>query len=195
MMYLAAFLCALAVDSIPFFSPPAWTILTVMIVKFKLDAWAVVALGTIGSTIGRWFLSFYIPKVSNKVLSSRENENVRFIGRKLERRGWEGFVFVLVYSLTPLSTTALFTAAGVARVPMPYLLAAFAMGKFTSDAAMVFTGKYAAGASIDLFHGKVSWPSVAAGVLGVVVIAATLFIDWKALLEHKKLRLRFNIWA
>src|SRR5471030_1266023 len=107
LMYLAAFLCALVVDSIPVFAPPAWTILTILIIKFKLNAWVVIALGTIGSTIGRWFLSLYIPKVSKKLLSSRENENVRFIGKKLERRGWAGFVFVLLYSLSPLSTTAL----------------------------------------------------------------------------------------
>lgn len=116
MMYVVAFLSALIVDSIPVFAPPAWTILTILIIKFKLNPWAVVALGAVGSTIGRFTLTFFMPKVAGHILSRRENKNVAFLGRKLDKRFWPSFVFVLLYSLTPLSTTALFTAAGMARI-------------------------------------------------------------------------------
>ena len=49
MLYLLAFFAALAVDTIPVFAPPAWTILTFLIVRYDLDPWIVVVVGTIGA--------------------------------------------------------------------------------------------------------------------------------------------------
>lgn len=86
MMYVVAFFSALLVDTIPVFAPPAWTILVFLIIKFKLNPWIVLILGALGSTTGRWILSLYIPKVAHKILSHRENENVRYIGKKIGHR-------------------------------------------------------------------------------------------------------------
>jgi membrane protein YqaA with SNARE-associated domain len=194
MMYAVAFLAALFVDTIPVVAPPAWLILTFLIVKFRLNPWAVIVLGTTGSTIGRFILSCYIPKVSKKILSRREDENVRYVGQKIGRHFRSSFLFVLLYSLTPMSTTALFTAAGIARVNPLYILPAFFLGKFISDAAMVFAGKYEEHQFWDLMHGKISWETGGTALLGVVVIFGMLFIDWAMLLGHKKLRIHFKIW-
>jgi membrane protein YqaA with SNARE-associated domain len=194
MMYFIAFLSALVVDTIPVIAPPAWTILTFLIVKFKLNPWGVVILGTIGSTLGRYILSLYIPKVSKKMFSARENKNVHYIGEKIGKRFWPSFLFVLIYSITPLSTTALFTAAGVANLNPLYILPPFFIGKFTSDAVMVFTGRFEAHEFKNLLHGKIPWHTAIVAVLGLILIFAMLFIDWAQLLEHKKLRFRFNIF-
>src|SRR4051812_37178503 len=125
MMYFVAFISALIVDTIPVFAPPAWIVLTFLILKFRLNPWIVLVLGAVGSTLGRWILSLYIPKVADKILSRRENENVRYIGKKIGKRFWPSFTFVLIYSLTPLSTTALFTAASLAGIRMLYILPPF----------------------------------------------------------------------
>ncbi len=194
-MYLVAFLSALIVDTIPVFAPPAWTILVFLIIEFKLNPWPVVALGAVGSTIGRWILSMYIPKVAGKILSRRENENVRYVGGRIGKRFWPSFIFVLIYSLTPLSTTALFTAAGIARIKMLHVLPAFFIGKFASDAVMVFSGKFAVEESKQILHGQFSWHSVVVALVSLVLILAIMFIDWKQLLENKKLRFHFKIWA
>jgi membrane protein YqaA with SNARE-associated domain len=194
MMYFASFAAALLVDTIPVFAPPAWIILTFLIVKFDLNPWGVVVLGTTGSTIGRYILSRYIPKVSNKILSENEEANVSYVGKKIGKHFWSSFVFVLIYSITPMSTTALFTAAGMARVNPFYILPAFFMGKFTSDAVMVFTGKYEAHTFQELMHGKVSGELVIVALLGTFLIFGMLFIDWPMLLTHKKVRLHFKIW-
>lgn len=193
-MYALAFLAALLVDSIPVFAPPAWTILTVLIVKYRLNPWAVVALGAVGSTIGRSLLMLYIPRIEKRLLSRRSDANFKYLGGKLKGRFWPDFFFMLAYSLTPLSTTALFTAAGIAKLgPVP-LLPAFFIGKFSSDAVMVYTGKYAAHASMNIWRTGLDWKSGLSAFAGLIVLGAVLFIDWRALLEHKKLRLHFRIW-
>ena len=188
MLYLVAFLAALIVDTIPVFAPPAWTVLTFLIVKYDLNPWLVVVVGCIGSTIGRWILSLYIPHVADRILSKKTNENVHFVGKRLGKSWWASFVFVLLYSLTPLSTTALFTAAGTAKIKPWHILPAFFIGKFISDAVMVFTGKYAAPTLSATIHGQLSWKTGAVALAGGLLMAGVFFIDWKKLLEHKRLQ-------
>lgn len=192
--YIWCFLGALAIDSIPVFAPPAWTLVVFLVLHFKLNAWVATALAAVGSTIGRFALSKFMPKIASKMLSAHENSNITFLGKKLGGRFWPAFSFVLVYSLTPLSTTALFTAAGAARInPLP-ILPAFLIGKFGSDALMVVGGKHAIHSIKDVFKGQASPQAIIVSVLGFLLITAVLFVDWKAMLQHKKLRLDFKIW-
>src|SRR4051812_18558647 len=123
--YVAAFFTAIAVDCVPVFAPPAWPILIFFVVKFDLNPWIVIVLGVTGTTMGRLIFSTYIPWVSRKVLNHQEDENLKYIGKKLSQTPGRAFMFVLLYSLTPLSTTALFTAAGIAHARRLYILPPF----------------------------------------------------------------------
>ena len=128
------------------------------------------------------------------VFNRRENANIGFLGKKLSGRFWPAFSFVFVYSLTPLSTTALFTAAGAARVdPLP-ILPAFLIGKFISDGIMAFSGKEAIRNFGDIIRGQRSPTSMIFAGLGVLLIGSVLFIDWRALLQQKRMKFRFDIW-
>ena len=130
--YVAVFLLAVAVDSIPIFAPPAWPIVVFFLVYYDLNVWAVILLAVIGTTIGRFILSTYMPWIGHKLLNHWEEENLKFLGARLSQSASSAFVFVFLYSLTPLSTTALFTAACMAKVPRHYLLPAFFFGKLIS---------------------------------------------------------------
>ena len=79
-LYLAAFVTALLVDTIPVFAPPAWTILALIIVKWKPNPWGIIAAGAIGSVIGRYILTLYMPRVSAKIFRRWENDNLSFLG-------------------------------------------------------------------------------------------------------------------
>jgi hypothetical protein len=115
-LYLVAFGAALLVDTIPVFAPPAWTILAFIIVKWKPDPWGIIAAGATGSVIGRYILTLYMPHVSAKIFRPWENKNISFLGKKIGGRFWHANIFVMLYAISPLSTTALFTAAGMAHV-------------------------------------------------------------------------------
>lgn len=194
LLYFAAFAAALLVDTVPVFAPPAWTILAFIIVKWKANPWGVTAAGALGSVIGRYILTLYMPHVSSKIFRRWENDNLSFLGNKLGGRFWHSNAFVLLYAISPLSTTALFTAAGMAKVNPWNILPGFAIGKFLGDAWVLFTAKVTADEAIDLLHGKISWQSGLTAVAGLLLIAGVLFIDWRELLGRKKLRLNFAVW-
>lgn len=191
--YLLVFLATLAVDTVPIFAPPAWILLVIFTVTFKLNPWLVLVVGVTGSTIGRYILTRYIPRVSSSLVNRREDENLRYIGKKLGQAKWSSALFVFLYTLTPLSTTALFTAVAAARVTPWHILPPFFVGRLITDGVMVFSGKYATANISELFRGQFSWKTVLILVAGLVIIGGFLFIDWRSLLEKRKLRFNFKI--
>ena len=194
MLYFFVFLAALAVDLLPFFGPPAWTVMAFFQIKYELHIWWVLAIGVIGSTLGRYIYSLYIPLLSAKVIKPQKNKDIEFIGQRLSGNGWKIQLFVLLYTLVPLPTTSLFTAAGMARIKAIHIIPAFFVGKFISDALMLHAGKFAVENTEQVLQGMVSWQAITAALAGIILLCAFLFTDWRTLLEHKKFRLNFRIW-
>jgi hypothetical protein len=153
-----------------------------------------VVLGVSGSTIGRYILTRYIPHVSASIVNRREDTNLRYIGSKLGRAKWSSALFVFFYTLTPLSTTALFTAVAIARIRPWHILPPFFLGRLINDGLLVFSGKYASANISELLHGQANWKTLSTLAAGLLIIGAFLFVDWRQLLEHKKVRFRFKIF-
>jgi membrane protein YqaA with SNARE-associated domain len=193
-MYGVVFLAALAVDIIPLLAPPAWTIAVFLLVRFHLNPLIVLLLCASGSTLGRYLMSLYIPRFANLFIKRRKTDELEFLGKKLSQSLWQSWLFVLIYAVTPLSTTALFMAAGVAKVKPTHTLPPFFCGKFLSDAIMIFTGLYAANNFKNIVNGIYSPKAIVMLALGLVVIAWFLFLDWRALLQQKKFKFNFKIW-
>ena len=193
-MYGVVFLAALAVDIIPLLAPPAWTIAVFLLVRFHLNPLIVLLLCASGSTLGRYLMSLYIPRFTNLFIKRRKTDELEFLGKKLSQSLWQSWLFVLIYAVTPLSTTALFMAAGVAKVKPSHTLPPFFCGKFLSDAIMIFTGLYAANNFKNIVNGIYSPKAIVMLALGLVVIAWFLFLDWRALLQQKKFKFNFKIW-
>src|SRR5947207_3574433 len=126
--YLLVFVAALVVDTIPIFAPPAWILFVIILVKFHLNPWVTLAVGVTGSTIGRYILTRYVPKISSSLVNRREDKNLRYIGSKLAQAKWSSAMFVFFYTLTPLSTPALFTAVPAAPLSPWHILPAFFLG-------------------------------------------------------------------
>jgi hypothetical protein len=99
----------------------------------------------------------------------------------------------MLYAISPLSTTALFTAAGIAHVNPSNILPGFAMGKFLADAWVILMAKFTADEATDLLPGHISWQTALTAAAGLMVISCVLFIDWRQLLGHKKVRFNFKI--
>ena len=192
--YLATFLASLASDSLPIIGPPVWTIMVFMQVKFDLNPWIVLGVGVPASVLGRYGLSQYSSRFTRKFITKAKAEEMEFVGKKLNGRLWEIWPFVLLYSLLPLSTTALFFAAGLARIRPLQILPPFFVGKFISDAVMLFTSSYAlrevSQPGFQFFTAK----SITLILSSLVIIAVFLFLDWRRLVERKQVRFEFRIW-
>jgi hypothetical protein len=193
-LYLLAFLSAVVVDSIPIFAPPAWPVLTFFVIYYDLNPFLVILLGVTGTTIGRLILTTYMPWIGHRLVNHWEADNLSFLGERLSESRVSSFVFVFVYSLTPLSTTALFTAAGMARVSPFCLLPPFFLGKLISYSVLILSAQYVATDVSTIFSGVVSWQSIVFAIIALALLLATLFIDWRELILCKHLRLRFAIW-
>ena len=193
-MYGVVLLAALAVDVIPLIAPPAWTVAVFLLIKFHLNPLIVLLLCASGSTLGRYPMSLYIARFAGLFIKRHKKDELEFLGKKLSQSLWQSWLFVFIYSVTPLSTTVLFTAAGVAKVKPSHTVPPFFCGKLLSDAIMIFTGLYAANNLKDLVHGSYSPKAIVTLALGFVVIAGFLFLDWRALLQRKKFTFNFRIW-
>jgi len=193
-MYLLVFLGAFLFDVVPIPFPPAFTIMVFLQIMFDLNIWWVIVIGVAGSILGRYILTLYIPFLAGKIFKKSKNEDVEFLGSKMKEKGWKSQMLILAYSLLPLPTTPLFLAAGIAKVKPRFIIPAFFVGKFTSDAITVHLGKYAAENVTSLMESAFSLKSVASMVFGLLLVCAVVFIDWRSLIQQKKLKINFKVW-
>lgn len=194
LIYFLVFIGSLLVDLVPLIGPPAWTVMVFFQVKFHLNIWFVLITGVTGSALGRYLYSNYIFYLSDRFIKPEKNVDLQFVGQKLQSSGWRVQLFVLVYTLVPLPSTPLFTAAGIARVKALRIIPAFFVGKFISDSVMVLTGDYVVNNIENIVHGLLSWKSLVGTIIGLAVICFFLFTNWRKLLEEKKFSLTFKIW-
>ena len=191
--YFLVFAGALLFDIVPFPFPPAFTIMLFLQITFHLNIWLVIVIGVAGSVLGRYILTLYIPLLAGKYFKPSKNEDVQYLGKIMKENKWKGQLAVLAYSLLPLPTTPLFLAGGIAKVKPVFLIPAFIIGKFTSDALALHAGKYASENIDTLLQGVYSFRSIAGLVLCLLLIFCLLFIDWRSLIQKKKLVLKFKI--
>jgi len=192
--YLLVFVGSLAVDIIPLPLPPAFVIMIFFQIYFDLNIWIVIIVGVAGSILGRYTLTLYIPKVAGRIFRPSKNEDVKFLGAKLKEKGWKSQVAIVTYSLLPLPTTPLFIAGGMANMKPYLIIPAFTVGKFISDTIAVLMGKYATENAPSLLGGAISWQSISGLILGLLLIALLLFVDWRTWLQQGKFSLNFQIW-
>ncbi|MEO6189801.1 MAG: hypothetical protein ABIO44_04930 [Saprospiraceae bacterium] len=192
--YLLVLLGAFLFDVVPFPFPPAFTIMVFLQILFDLNIWWVIVIGVAGSILGRYTLTLYIPYLSGKIFKPSKNEDVQFLGKKMKENIWKSQLIILAYSLLPLPTTPLFIASGMAKLRPIYIIPAFFIGKFTSDAVAVNLGKYASENANSLLEGAMSWKSIVGLIGGLLLLCALLFIDWRTLIQKKEFQLKFKIW-
>jgi len=193
-IYALVFLGAFLFDVVPIPFPPAFTIMVFLQIMFDLNIWWVIVIGVAGSILGRYVLTLYIPYLAGKIFKRSKNEDVEFLGGKMKEKGWKSQLFILAYSLLPLPTTPLFLAAGMAKIKPVYIIPAFFVGKFTSDAITVHLGKYAADNLTNVLKSATSLNSIASFVFGLLLVCAVIFVDWRTLIQLKKFKLNFKVW-
>ena len=191
--YVLVFISSLLVDLIPFIGPPAWSVVVFFLIKFHLNIWLVLVVGVVGSAVGRYLMTLYIPRLTSKVINEKKDAELKFLGEKLSGEKWKIPLIVFIYTLIPIPTTPLFTAIAMAKIKPMVVIPPFFVGKFISDMVMVYLGKYAVENTIDIMHGFISWKTITGLVLGLILICAVLFIDWNTFLLKKKLKLNFSI--
>jgi membrane protein YqaA with SNARE-associated domain len=192
--YIAVFLGALLFDVVPIPFPPAFTIMLFLQIKYHLNIWLVIAIGVMGSILGRYILTLYIPLIAGKIFKESKNEDIQFLGEKMKEKGWKSQMAIIAYSLLPLPTTPLFLAGGMAKIKPLYIIPAFFIGKFVSDTIVINLGKYTSENTQNIIDGVLSWKTITSFITGILFVFFILFIDWRSLIQKNKFRLNFRIW-
>ncbi|MGV9002833.1 hypothetical protein [Flavobacterium sp.] len=192
--YVLVFLGALLFDIVPFPFAPAFTVMVFFQILFDLNVWVVIVIGVAGSVLGRYILLLYAPLLSNKFLKQSKNEDIKFLGGKMRENKWKGILVVLAYSLLPLPTTPLFLGAGISRIKAAYIIPAFLVGKFTSDSIALHLGKFASENQQSIIDDLFSWKSIASFALAIVMLFCLFFINWRTLIQTKKVAFDFKIF-
>ncbi len=163
-------------------------------IMFGLNVWGVIVVGVAGSVLGRFILLLYAPLIAKKYLKTSKNNDIQFLGRKMNENKWKGQLFILAYSLLPLPTTPLFLGAGISKTKPIYIIPAFIIGKFMSDTLAIHMGKYASENIQMIIDNSFSWQSVASLILSFALLFFLLFVDWRTLIQKRKFLLNFKIW-
>ena len=192
--YILVFLGALLFDIVPFPFPPAFTIMLFLQIVFHLNVWVVIVIGVVGSVLGRYMLLLYVPLIAEKYLNVSKNKDIQFLGEKMKENKWKGQMVILAYSLLPLPTTPLFLGAGISKIKARYIIPWFIIGKFTSDTIALLLGKYASENTESIFANALSWKSMTSLFLGLLMLFCLFFINWRTLIQSKKLVFNFKIW-
>lgn len=192
--YMLVFFGAFLFDVVPIPFPPAFTIMVFLQIMFDLNIWWVIVIGVAGSILGRYILTLYIPFIAGKIFKPSKNADVEFLGEKMKEKGWKSQLFIVAYSLLPLPTTPLFLAGGMAKIKPIYIIPAFFIGKFTSDAITVHIGKFAAENVTNILKSAFSFNTIASLTIGILLVCGLVFIDWRTLIQKKKFQLNFRVW-
>jgi len=166
-----------------------------VMLKYDLNPYATALVGTCGTVTGRLiFSSLIIPWLGSKTLSRDKESDLRYLGEHINKQGLATSAFIFLYSLLPLSTTALFTAAGLAQVRKIFILPPFFLGNLIGDGLLLLSGKATIRSLGDLFKGSWSVKDISMMGFGLVVVLALLFVDWRTLLQEKKVKWKWAFW-
>ncbi|MEO6221714.1 MAG: hypothetical protein ABIP90_00590 [Vicinamibacterales bacterium] len=166
-----------------------------LMLRFDLNPYVTVFVGTCGTVTGRFiFSALIIPWLGERTLSRDKETDLRYLGTRLTGRGWAAFFFIFLYSLLPLSTTALFTAAGLARVRPIVVLPPFFLGNLIGDGFLLISGKATITSFGDLFKDSWSVKDISVMAFGLLVMLGLVFVDWRSLLQKKKLKWKWVFW-
>jgi membrane protein DedA with SNARE-associated domain len=177
MPYLALFAIVFGINLLPAFGPPTWAVLVFTRLHWHLNPVALVLLGAVAASSGRYLLA----------LGSR-----RFSGhlpRRLHGRPRSAIALFCLFVVSPLPSAQLFIAAGLLDLNLVLFTLAFFVGRLVSYSIYVSVAVLAdkqLGNVLGQLFGS-PW-SIALQVALLAVVCLLPLVDWRRLLRHRHWR-------
>lgn len=131
MGYLAMVGIIFAINLLPAFGPPTWSVLVLFRLDSHLNVVALVALGALAAATGRYVLALGTRRLSGH-LSRERVANLEAAGSKLTGGRGRTIVGLGLFALSPLPSAQLFVAAGLMHFPLLSATAVFFSGRIVS---------------------------------------------------------------
>ena len=186
-LILFAIMAGMAVLPLPLF--PSWVIVAYMVVESNLSIPVAVLVAAAGTAVGRLVLVALSRAVGPRILGPWSKDNLQYLHGRLENATGTFGVFALL-AASPPPAGVLYVAAGLLRVPYWVVGSAAFVGRAISYGIMVTASSTAASELADQLRGAFgAWSVAVAIVLVAATLALLVHVDWRALIEHRRLRL------
>ena len=185
------FLVVLALNLLPAFAPPTWMALSFFSYKMPENDIARLALvGATAATLGRVILAKSARSlVRRKLLSADTRQNIDAIKEKLQGKRTLTASACLFYAFSPLPSNYLFIAYGLTTLELRILALPFFLGRLIGYNFWAHLGSAAAHKlAIEAPHSYMSAYFIAVQVACLALLYFFTRIDWRWLLEERKLR-------
>ncbi len=184
---LAIFLAVVfAVNLMPAFGPPTWTIVALYALRGEIGIGVLVVAGALAAAAGRLALAHATRHLGARVLSDRARANLAAARTALERRRRNTAIGLGVFALSPIPSAQLFEAAGLAGLRLLPFTAAFFAGRLVSYAIYAASAKGIAATSVGAaFRRELASPlGIAVQIALLVAVVLLTRIDWARLLDR-----------
>lgn len=179
-VYLLVAAAIFGLNLVPVFGPPTWAVLVLFHLHQDLEVPLLVAVGAISAASGRLVLAVATRRLG-RYLPRRHRENIEAAGQLLDRKRGHSIAALALFAVSPVPSAQLFEAAGLMKVKLVPVTAAFFAGRTVSYA--LYVGGANALSSTDT--GKVLLSSLTSPwglALEIAMVAALVLlarIDWR----------------
>lgn len=177
--YLFLFAAVFAINLLPAFGPPTWSVIVLFGINSDLPMVGLVLTGAVAAALGRFLLAHGFRLLANYV-SEKTKANLAAARGAFERRKHHGMLALGLFALSPVPSAQLFAAIGLAGVRIfPFTLAFFS-GRLVSYSI------YAGSAAVieqytlaDTFMDSLTSPlGIAFQLVMLAALVALARIDW-----------------
>lgn len=184
--YLILFGLVFAVNLLPAFGPPTWSIIVLYGFNSELPVPAIVGTGALAAALGRFCLA-HGTRLVRHWLSDKTRRNLEAAREALEKNKRGGILALGLFALSPVPSAQLFEAAGLTGVRLlPFTLAFFA-GRLVSYS--IYAGGAKAVEHLTLgqtFRDALTSPlGIGLQVVMLAGLVALAKVDWAKLLAKR----------
>jgi membrane protein YqaA with SNARE-associated domain len=188
MKYLVLVAIVFGINLLPAFGPPTWAVLVFARLHWHLNPFALVVLGGLAATGGRYLLALGARHFKDR-LPERMTANLEAARVLLQRKKKGAIAVFALFVVSPLPSAQLFVAAGLLELPLELLTVAFFLGRMVSYSFYVALATLAdkqLGSVIDQAFGS-PW-SIALQLGLLVAVCALPLINWTKILNRSSQR-------
>jgi membrane protein DedA with SNARE-associated domain len=185
MPYLALFAIVFGINLLPAFGPPTWAVLVFTRLHWHLNPVALVLLGAVAASSGRYLLALGARHFSGR-LPRRMRANLEDARSLLQSRPRSAIAVFCFFVVSPLPSAQLFIAAGLLDLNLVLFTLAFLVGRLVSYSIYVSVAVLAdkqLGNVLGQLFGS-PW-SIALQVALLAAVCLLPLVDWRRLLRRR----------
>ena len=186
MEYLAVAAIIFALNLLPAFGPPTSAVLVALTLSFDLASAPLIAAGAVGAAGGRFTLATVTRRFRPR-LSQERRRHLEAAEKALLARPRRSVAALGLFALSPVPSGQLFVAAGLMRVRLLPLVAAFFAGRVVSYSIYV-TGASAVKDTVgdQVVDSLTSPVGIALQAITLVLLVLFLRLDWADILARRR---------